>query len=84
MSKRLTIVQRSGSLGQCLGVKQNISDLIDAHVAQMMLESKSMMEIIESVDTHFKLSINEWSAFMFSMGFWQAQIQAQKQNSHGK
>lgn len=84
MSKRLHIVQRTGTIGQCLGVRPTISDLIDAHVAQMVFENKTMMEIIESVDVNFQLNINEWSAFMFSMGFWQAQITQQKAATNGR
>lgn len=72
--QKLKIKATKGTMAQCLGVSDNLSNAIDQHVMQMMDSKKTMMEIIVSVEQAFDLNHNEWSAFMFSMGYWQCSI----------
>lgn len=71
---KLKIKATKGTMAQCLGVSDNLSNQLDQHVMQCMDKKMAMMEIIISVEKHFELNHNEWSAFMFSMGYWQCSL----------
>ena len=69
---KVTFVKKQGRLPEALGVASEKMLDLDSFVNNLIIEGNSLIQVIEEVQEAFDLDENEFSAFMYALGYYMA------------
>ena len=67
---KVTFVKKQGRLPEALGVASEKMLDLDSFVNNLIIEGNSLIQVIEEVQESFDLNENEFSAFMYALGYY--------------